>query len=84
MASLYIKDPETAAMAERISRRLGTSKTDTVRRALSALERSMPDRPSTASLLESLDNWRAQHPLPPETGAVADKAYFDRMWDDAD
>lgn len=84
MASLYIKDPETAAMAERLSRRLGASKTDTVRRALAALERSMPDRPSTAALLESLNSWRAKHPLPPETGPPADKAYFDRMWDDAD
>jgi antitoxin VapB len=84
VASLYIKDPETAAMAERLSRRLGTSKTDAVRRALAAMERAMPDRPSTGALLAKLDHWRAAHPLPPEAGPKADKAYFDRMWDDAD
>ena len=49
VASLYIKDPETAALAERVSRRLGTSKTDAVRRALAALERTIPVRPSTAA-----------------------------------
>ena len=84
MASLYIKDQETAALAERLSRRLGTSKTDTVRRALSALERSMPDRPNTATLMASLDEWRTAHPLPAASGMVADKAFFDRLWDDAD
>ena len=82
MASLYIKDQEIAALAERLSRRLGTSKTDTVRRALSALERSMPERPSTAALLTSLDEWRALHPLPPPTQALSDKAFFDRLWDE--
>ena len=71
-------------MAERLSRRLGINKTDTVRRALAAMERNLPDRPSTGALLERLDAWRATHPLPPETGPAADKAYFDRMWDEVD
>ena len=82
MASLYIKDHETAALAERLSRRLGTSKTDAVRRALAAFERSMPERPSTAALLATLDEWRADHPLPRENGKPADKAFFDRLWED--
>ncbi len=84
MASLYIKDQETAALADRLARRLGASKTDTVRRALSALEKSMPEHPSTEALLASLDEWRARHPLPTELSAATDKAFFDRLWDDAD
>ena len=84
MASLYIKDAETAALADRVSRRLGTSKTDAVRRALVALERSLPERPSVAMLIADLDAWRRDHPLPPETGGPADKAFYDRLWDEAD
>lgn len=84
MASLYIKDQETAALAERVSRRLGTSKTNAVRRALAALERTMPDRPSTNALLAKLDDWRARHPLPAETGKAADKAFYDQLWDEPD
>ena len=84
MASLYIKDPETAAMAERLSRRLNTTKTDAVRLALAALESSMPAPLSTAVIMEELDRWRAAHPLPAEAGPPADKAFFDRMWDDGD
>ena len=83
MASLYIKDGDVNALAERLARRLGTSKTDTVRRALSALERSVPNRPTTAALLADLDTWRARHPLR-ESGKEADKTFFDRMWDDPD
>ncbi|GGB18702.1 hypothetical protein GCM10011380_05340 [Sphingomonas metalli] len=84
MASLYIKDPETAALADRLARRLGTTKTQIVRQALTALERSIPERPSKMALLAALDDWRKHHPLPPQSGQAADKAFFDAMWDDAD
>jgi antitoxin VapB len=36
------------------------------------------------ALLAALDDWRKDHPLPPQSGQAADKAFFDAMWDDAD
>lgn len=84
MASLYIKDAETAALAAQLSQRLGISKTAAVKRALGALDRSIPEQPTAASLLAALDDWRTRHPLPSESGAAVDKAFFDAMWDEDD
>jgi antitoxin VapB len=82
MASLYIKDPETAELAASLSRRLGVTKTDAVKQALIALDQRVPQQMTVAGLAAALDDWRASHPLPPETGKKADKAFFDRMWDE--
>ena len=40
MASLYIKDSNMAARADRFAKRLGTTKTDVVRQALTRLRKS--------------------------------------------
>lgn len=82
MASLFIKDPITAERVERMARQLGTSKTETVRQAMDALEQRVGKavREKENSLLERLDAWRAAHPLPPPTGLKADKAFFDELW----
>lgn len=77
MASLYIKDNETAALADRIARRLGKTKTDVVRTALQKIEAELgPERPveSTAAWLRE---FRRAHPLPAPTGLKADKAFYD-------
>ena len=80
MASLFIKDPITAERVERMARQLGTSKTETVRQAMDALEQQVGKAVPENSLLERLDAWRAAHPLPPPTGLKADKAFFDELW----
>ena len=80
MASLYIKDSLTAARVGRFAERLGTTKTDTIRRALDALEAKLgtsEPAEATGSLAERLSAWRKANPLPPPTGLKADKAFFD-------
>lgn len=79
MGSLFIKDEQTAALAERVARRLGTSKTAAVRQALRAVEQNLdraerhPDAPQWLKQF-----WRT-HPLPPPTGLLADKAFYDEL-----
>ena len=80
MASLYIKDPDTAERVAKIARQLGTTKTEALRRALSALEKELSPEARTSILLARLDAHRKAHPLPPPTGRKADKAFFDEMW----
>lgn len=79
MASLYIKDPETAAIAARLAKRLGTTKTQAVRDALRRAEEALPKEDSVQSTLEWLDAYRREHPLPPPTGLKADKAFSMRF-----
>ncbi len=77
MASLYIKDEETAALAAEVARRLGTTKTEAVRTALRekkatfAAEREKPD------IVAWVKDYRLRNPLPPSNGFVADKAFYD-------
>ena len=81
MASLFIKDDETAQRASRLARRLGQTKTQIVREALRRTEDELgPERIEAQSTLEWLREYRRLHPLPPSTGLKADKAFFDEMW----
>ncbi|MCW3838385.1 type II toxin-antitoxin system VapB family antitoxin [Sphingomonas canadensis] len=82
MASLYIKDRETAALAAELAAELGTTKTEAVRDALRRriAEIAAPKSGSGQGLLERLDEWRKANPLPPPTGLKADKAFFDDLW----
>ena len=83
MASLYIKDPATAALAARVAQRLGTTKTDVVRRGLIALEEGLPPERSRADeCVEQLRAWRLAHPLGEATGLEADKAFYDSLYDE--
>ena len=89
MASLYIKDENTADRVTRMARQRGTTKTALVGRALDALERAEPvavpggDTPPDDPV-EWMRWHRARHPLPPLTGRKSDKAFFDRMWGEPD
>lgn len=77
MASLYIKDSETAALAERVAKRLGTTKTEAVRNALRKMDAELKSGPDGQSTVHWLEEFRRKHPLPPPTGRKADKAFFD-------
>ena len=83
MASLYIKDADTAARATRVARRLGTSKTEAVRRALVALEAGLPAEPQ-ADIVARLRAWQERHPLGKPTGLEADKAFYDSLYEEND
>lgn len=82
MASLYIKDSETAALAAELAAQLGTTKTEVVR---DALRRRKAEVAAQADIpkqdwLKWMKQYRAAHPLPPPTGLKADKAFFDELW----
>lgn len=77
MASLYIKDPETAAAVARVAKRLGTSKTQVVRDAIRRVEDDLDKTTRRQDLREWMREYRAKNPLPPPTGLKADKAFYD-------
>lgn len=78
MASLYIKDPDTAGRVATIARQLGTTKTEALRRALDALEATFPTSVSNRpSFGEKMEKWRRDNPPLPPTGLTADKAFSD-------
>lgn len=84
MASLYIKDDATTQKVRQLAQRLGTTQTEAVRRGIEALELQLAteEHSRVDQFIAWLDDHRARHPLPPETGRKADKAFFDRMWDE--
>jgi antitoxin VapB len=56
-----------------LAKRRGTTKQDAVKLAVqAALECDVP-------LRERLAQWHKLHPLPPPTGEIADKAFFDDL-----
>jgi antitoxin VapB len=74
--ALYIKDDEIAGLAAELARRKGTSKRDAVKSVIKAeLERMGPE----LTMVEKLRQFWAENPLPPRTGKVADKAFFDEL-----
>jgi antitoxin VapB len=73
---LFIKDDSTAALVAQLATLRGISKQDAVKLAVTAeLNRVAEEIP----LRERLAAFRASHPLPPLTGLVADKAFFDDL-----
>ena len=80
MASLFIKDSETAALATEIATRLGTTKTEVVRDLLRRKRAELGDLKPKPDFVEWMRQYRRENPLPPSTGMKADKAFFDEMW----
>jgi len=73
---LYIKDETTTQLVSELARRRGLTKQKAVRLAVEAelgrAEKAIPLRERVARL------WEAE-PLPPPTGQVADKAFYDGL-----
>ncbi|MHA6721843.1 type II toxin-antitoxin system VapB family antitoxin [Sphingomonas sp. RS2018] len=84
MASLYIKDEETAALAAEVARRLGTTKTEAVRTALREKKATFAPERGKQDMVAWLKDYQRRNPLPPFDGFVADKAFFDRLAGDED
>jgi antitoxin VapB len=73
---LYIKGETTTQMVGELARKRGSTKQHAVKFAVQAeLDRITPE----PTLREKLQQFRAEHPLPPPTGEVADKAFFDDL-----
>jgi antitoxin VapB len=73
---LYIKDDAVAELVAKFAKLRGVSKQAAVglavRAQLDSAERAVPLRDRFAAV-------RNAHPLPPGTGAPADKAFFDEL-----
>ena len=82
MASLYIKDSETAELASELAAHLGVTKTEVVRDLLRKRKAELAPEAPISSLRERLRAWRAAHPLGPPTGFVVDKAFYDSLNDE--
>jgi antitoxin VapB len=73
---LYIKDDRTADLVAKLARLRGVSKQEAVRMAVAAeLDRAAEAIP----LRERFAALRRAHALPPPTGHLADKAFFDDL-----
>ncbi len=77
MASLFVKDSEANSLADQLARSRGLTKSAAVKLALrNELGREPPVRPPLRERM--LEFWE-RHPLPPETGFKADKAFYDDL-----
>jgi antitoxin VapB len=81
MASLYIKNQDTADLAREVAALLGTSRTAAVHDALEHRKRALQAERS-GSIYDRLEAWRAAHPLGEPTGLDADKAFYDSLNDE--
>ena len=79
MASLYIKDPETAAIVARVAERSGMTKTALVRELVEAREAELDRGERLMTSRERLKKFWREHPLPPPTGLRADKTFYDEL-----
>jgi antitoxin VapB len=84
MASLYIKDHETAALAAEVARLTGKTKTAAVREALREFRHRLRPETTKQSFVEWIREYRRLNPLPPPTGSRADKAFYDSLEEDGD
>jgi antitoxin VapB len=84
MASLYIKDAETAALVARVAERSGMTKTALIRELVSAREAEMERDEKPVSSWELLQKFWRDHPLGEPTGLEADKAFYDSLNDEDD
>ena len=80
MASLFIKDSETAALATELAAKLGTTKTELVRDLLRQRKAQLKSPEPKRDFVAWVEEYRRKHPLPPPTGLKADKAFFDELW----
>jgi len=73
---LYIKDETTTQLVNRLAKLRGLTKQDAVR---SAVEAELLRAKEAVPLRDRFAALRNAHPLPPATGDVADKAFFDEL-----
>lgn len=86
MASLFIKDTGTAALAAKVAQELGTTKTEAVRRGLQSLvlARTAAKTMPTGSTADWLRTYRLHHPLPDREAMRLDKTFYDSLSDEED
>lgn len=79
MGALYVKDDEARRMAEDLAAQRGLTKVAAVKLALAnELAKHVP-KPSIHEIVAEL---RRTSPLPQNNTGIADKAFFDSLYDD--
>jgi antitoxin VapB len=82
MASLYIKDHETADLVRRVAARSGKTNTALIRELAKAREEELDHaEPTQLTPREKLEKFWRDHPRPRPAPFVADKAFFDNLYD---
>lgn len=71
---------ETSEQVARAAERLGVSEEEAIRRALAELlAKRTPDQPERQPLRDIIAELHRTSPLPPPTGIVIDKAFYDDL-----
>lgn len=84
MASLYIKDPETAEIVRRVARRTGVTQTALVRELASAREAQLDRETGTDDFDTKLAELYRRFPPSSPSQAPDHKPFFDAMWGEPD
>lgn len=79
MGALYVKDEETYQLAKQLAEQRGITKVAAVRLALS---NELSKEFSELTLQEKVAAWRRSSALPPSRGFIADKAFYDSLYED--
>jgi antitoxin VapB len=72
-------------LAVQLAEQLGTSPEQVIEQALTALEASLPKPQAEQTRMnyaEWVEEFHRTHPLPPRTGLLADKAFYDSLNDE--
>ncbi|RDE06913.1 hypothetical protein [Sphingomonas aracearum] len=77
-------DAETSGIVARLARRLGVTEVEAVRFGLREFEEGLNRTKRNPAAPEWLVRYWRDHPLPPSTGLVADKAFYDSLNDEDD
>jgi antitoxin VapB len=80
MASLFIRDAETAAVVARLARRTGQTKTALVRQLAAEREAQLDREAGTVDVRRKLADFHRRHPPASPTTAPDHKPALDRMW----
>jgi antitoxin VapB len=83
MASLFIKDPETAEIVGRLAKRTGVTKTALVRDLASAREAEL-NRVDASDFDDRLRLFYQRHPPASPKVDPDHKPFFDALWGDPD
>lgn len=84
MASLFIKDAETAEIVTRLARRTGQTKTALVRELAAAREAELDQQSGSAGLRHKLAELHRKFPPTSPEVTPDHKPFFDAMWGDPD
>jgi antitoxin VapB len=78
---VYIKDEEVTRLVQSLAQSLGTTKRDAVKLAVEEkiAREALRNLEPGERLRDRLAALRAARPLPPPTGEIADKAFFDEL-----